>query len=106
MKPGVCHDTLIPTHQVILTSSVFCNLYMVWMHHIVLRKGEQFQRVGISDAEYEQLKVVEQKTKSVKVLKRVHAEVSNILFSTPETSIHRCRSLYGTDLLFSLNNKN
>ena len=36
-----------------------------------MRKGEPFQRVDISDAEYEQLKVAETKTKSVKVLKRI-----------------------------------
>ena len=38
-----------------------------------MRKGEPFQRVEISDAEYEQLKVAESKTKSVKVLKRIQA---------------------------------
>ena len=38
-----------------------------------MRKGEPFQRVVISDVEYEQLKVAEQKTKSVKVLKRIQA---------------------------------
>ncbi|MCD4798026.1 MAG: helix-turn-helix domain-containing protein [Methanosarcinales archaeon] len=38
-----------------------------------MRKGEPFQRVSISDAEYEQLKVAEPKTKSVKVLKRIQA---------------------------------
>ena len=38
-----------------------------------MRKGEPFQRVSISDVEYEQLKVAEQKTKSVKVLKRIQA---------------------------------
>jgi len=36
-----------------------------------MRKGETFQRVCISDLEYEQLKVAEQKTKSVKLLKRI-----------------------------------
>ena len=38
-----------------------------------MRKGEPFQRVVISDVEYEQLKVAEQKTKSVKLLKRIQA---------------------------------
>ena len=38
-----------------------------------MKKGEPFQRVSISDVEYEQLKVAEQKTKSVKVLKRIQA---------------------------------
>lgn len=38
-----------------------------------MRKGEPFQRVEISNAEYEQLKVAEPKTKSVKVLKRIQA---------------------------------
>jgi len=38
-----------------------------------MRKGEPFQRVKISNAEYEQLKVAESKTKSVKVLKRIQA---------------------------------
>ena len=38
-----------------------------------MRKGEPFQRVSISDVEYEQLKVAEQKTKSVKMLKRIQA---------------------------------
>jgi transposase len=38
-----------------------------------MRKGEQFQRVNISDAEYEQLKVAEHKTKSVKLHKRIQA---------------------------------
>jgi len=38
-----------------------------------MRQGEPFQRVSISDAEYEQLKVAELKTKSVKVLKRIQA---------------------------------
>ena len=38
-----------------------------------MRIGETFQRVCISDAEYEQLKLAEQKTKSTKVLKRIQA---------------------------------
>ena len=38
-----------------------------------MRKGEPFQRVSISSAEYEQLKVAEQKNKSAKVLKRIQA---------------------------------
>ena len=38
-----------------------------------MRKGEPFQRVDISDTEYERLKVAEPKTKSVKVLKRIQA---------------------------------
>ena len=38
-----------------------------------MRSGEPFQRVRISDAEYEQLKIAEQKTKSVKILKRIQA---------------------------------
>ena len=38
-----------------------------------MRKGESFQRVSISAAEYEQLKVAEPKTKSVKILKRIQA---------------------------------
>lgn len=38
-----------------------------------MKKGEPFQRVSISAAEYEQLKVAEQKTKSVKVHKRIQA---------------------------------
>jgi len=38
-----------------------------------MRKGEPFQRVSISAAEYKQLKVTEPKTKSVKVLKRIQA---------------------------------
>ena len=38
-----------------------------------MKKGEQFQLVRISDAEYEQLKIAEPKTKSVKVLKRIQA---------------------------------
>ena len=38
-----------------------------------MRKGETFQRVSTSDAEYEQLKVAEPKIKSVKVLKRIQA---------------------------------
>jgi|LGOV01.1.fsa_nt_gb transposase len=38
-----------------------------------MKKGEPFQRVDISDREYERLKVAEPKTKSVKVLKRIQA---------------------------------
>lgn len=38
-----------------------------------MRKGEAFQRVSISEAEYEQLKLAEKKAKSVKVLKRIQA---------------------------------
>ena len=38
-----------------------------------MRKNETFQRVSISDAEYELLKVAEPKTKSVKVLKLIQA---------------------------------
>ena len=38
-----------------------------------MRKGESFQRVSISAAEYEQLKNAEPKTKSVKILKRIQA---------------------------------
>lgn len=38
-----------------------------------MRKGEPFQRVSISTVDYEQLKVAEQKTKSVKVHKRIQA---------------------------------
>ncbi len=38
-----------------------------------MRKGESFQRVRISDAEYEQLKIAEPKAKSIKVLKRIQA---------------------------------
>ena len=38
-----------------------------------MKKGEPFQRVYISNAEYEELKVAESKTKSVKVLKRIQA---------------------------------
>ncbi|KAF5427769.1 MAG: hypothetical protein C5S41_01095 [Candidatus Methanomarinus sp.] len=38
-----------------------------------MRKGETFQRVIISEAEYEQLKLAEKDVKSVKVLKRIQA---------------------------------
>ena len=38
-----------------------------------MRSGETFQRVCISDVEYEQLNLAEQKTKSAKVLKRIQA---------------------------------
>ena len=38
-----------------------------------MRKGETFQRVSISEAEYEQLKLAERKVKSAKVLKRIQA---------------------------------
>lgn len=36
-------------------------------------KGESFQRISLSEAEYEQLKFAERKTKSVKILKRIQA---------------------------------
>ena len=36
-------------------------------------KGESFQRINLSKAEYEQLKLAERKTKSVKILKRIQA---------------------------------
>ncbi|MBE9593039.1 MAG: helix-turn-helix domain-containing protein, partial [Proteobacteria bacterium] len=38
-----------------------------------MRKGETFQRVNISETEYEQLKRAERKVKSAKVLKRIQA---------------------------------
>ena len=38
-----------------------------------MRKGETFQRVNISETEYEQLKLAERKVKSAKVLKRIQA---------------------------------
>nr|QNO41218.1 hypothetical protein JNOLDJLP_00043 [Methanosarcinales archaeon ANME-2c ERB4]QNO41266.1 hypothetical protein PPPNJMGK_00002 [Methanosarcinales archaeon ANME-2c ERB4]QNO41622.1 hypothetical protein OAEIHDOC_00043 [Methanosarcinales archaeon ANME-2c ERB4] len=38
-----------------------------------MRKGETFQRVIISEAEYEQLKLAEKDVNSVKVLKRIQA---------------------------------
>ena len=38
-----------------------------------MRKGEIFQRVNISETEYEQLKGAERKIKSAKVLKRIQA---------------------------------
>ena len=38
-----------------------------------MKKGEPFQRVSISAVEYEQLKVAEQKIKSVKLHKRIQA---------------------------------
>ena len=38
-----------------------------------MRKGEAFQRVSISEIEYEQLKLAERDINSVKVLKRIQA---------------------------------
>ena len=38
-----------------------------------MKKDEAFQRVSISEAEYEQLNFSEKKTKSIKVLKRIQA---------------------------------
>ncbi|MCL7410951.1 MAG: helix-turn-helix domain-containing protein [Methanosarcinaceae archaeon] len=38
-----------------------------------MRKGESFQRISISPAEYKQLEIAEPKTKSVKILKRIQA---------------------------------
>jgi len=38
-----------------------------------MKKGETFQRVSISETEYEQLKLAERKVKSAKVLKRIQA---------------------------------
>lgn len=38
-----------------------------------MRKGETFERIKLSDDEYEQLKTAERKTESVKIMRRIQA---------------------------------